>query len=96
MSVFIKFGHSGPFHRGDFVCIDLEKITEFKIIHQRNTSEILAITPENHQPDRPYVIAIRDRDFQIQDILKDLQQLKKGEEGFIYEITDTEAHLIKK
>jgi hypothetical protein len=89
MSVFIKFRHSGVFHRGDFLSIDLDKISEFRITRQRNTCELLAITPENHQPDRPYSIATRDREYQLQEILTDLNQLKKEKRDITYEITDT-------
>jgi len=83
------------YHKGDSLSIDLGKISEFKITRQRNTCELLAITPENRQPDRPYSIATRDREYQLQEIIKELQQLKKGNKDIIYEITDTEVHLIK-
>lgn len=96
MSVFVKFRHSGVFHRGDSLSIDLDKISEFRITRQRNTCELLAITPENHQPDRPYSIATRDREYQLQEILTDLKRLQKENRDLIYEITDTEVHRIKK
>lgn len=76
--------------------IDLDKISEFRITRQRNTCELLAITPENHQPDRPYSIATRDREYQLQEILTDLNQLKREKRDLIYEITDTEVHRVKK
>jgi len=96
MSVFIKFRHTGVFHSGDTLSIDLDKISEFKITRLRNTCELLAITPENRQTDKPYVIASRDREYQLQEILTDLQQLKKEKQDIIYEITDTEIHRLKK
>jgi hypothetical protein len=95
MSVFIKFRHTGVYHQGDSFSIDLAKISEFKITRQRNTCELLAITPENHQPDRPYSIATRDREYELQDIITDLKKLKKETGDLIYEITDTGVHLIK-
>ncbi|MGA2699117.1 MAG: hypothetical protein ABSE74_05700 [Methanoregula sp.] len=95
MSVFIKFRHTGVYHQGDSLSIDLAKISEFKITRQRSTCELLAITPENHQPDRPYSIATRDREYELQDIITDLKKLKKETGDLIYEITDTGVHLIK-
>jgi hypothetical protein len=95
MSVFIKFRHLGVYHKGDSLSIDLAKISEFKITRQRSTCELLAITPENQQPDRPYSIATRDREYQLQEIITDLKKLKKETGDLIYEITDTGVHLIK-
>jgi hypothetical protein len=91
MSVFVKFHHVGVFHSGDSLSIDLCKITEFKISRQRNTCDLLAITPENQQPDRPYAIATRDREFQLQEIIADLKKLKTEKRNLVYEITDTEV-----
>jgi hypothetical protein len=96
MSVLIKFRHTGPFHSGASKTIDLDKVSEFRISRQRNTCELLAITPENPQPNSPYAIARRDNEYQLQDILKELQQLKKKNRDIIYEITDTEVHLVAK
>jgi len=96
MSVSVKFHHVGVFHSGDSLSIDLDKITEFKITRQRSTCDLLAITPENQQPDRPYAIATRDREYQLQEILTDLKKLKKGKQDLVYEITDTEVHRMKK
>ncbi|MGD0534991.1 MAG: hypothetical protein ABR999_06060 [Methanoregula sp.] len=96
MSVLVKFRHTGMFHSGDSLSIDLDKISEFKITRQRNTCKLLAITPENHQPDKPYVIATREREYQLQEIVTDLRQLKKENKDLIYEITDTEVHRVKK
>jgi hypothetical protein len=96
MSVLVKFRHTGVFHQGDSLSIDLGKISEFRITRQRNTCDLLAITPENHQPDKPYAIATRDREYQLQDILTDLKALKKENRDLIYEITDTEVHRLKK
>jgi hypothetical protein len=89
MSVLVKFRHVGVFHTGDSLSIDLSKISEFKITRQRNSCELLAITPENHQPDKPYSIATRDREYQLQEIMTDLRQLKKEKRDITYEITDT-------
>jgi len=58
--------------------------------------DLLAITPENQQPDRPYAIATRDREYQLQEIIADLKKLKKGKQDLVYEITDTEVHRMKK
>lgn len=96
MSVFVKFHHVGVFHTGDSLSIDLGKISEFKITRQRNTCDLLAITPENQQPDKPYAIATRDREYQLQEIITDLKKLKKENRNLIYEITDTEVHRITK
>jgi len=96
MSVFVKFQHVGVFHTGDSVSIDLSKISEFKITRQRNTCDLLAITPENQQPDKPYAIATRDREYQLQEIITDLRKLKKENRDLVYEITDTEVHRIPK
>jgi uncharacterized protein with WD repeat len=96
MSVLIKFIQSGSFHAGDFKSLDLNKITKFEINRQRNSCELIAITPENPQQNSPYVIARRDIEYKLQDILKDLQQLKQENKDIIYEITDTEVRLIKK
>jgi len=97
MSVTVKFIHSGgAFHTGEFISIDLARISQLKITRQRNTCELLATTPENPQPNQPYSIARRDRENQLQVILQDLQQLKQGKTDIIYEITDTEVHRIKK
>lgn len=96
MSVLIKFVQSGSFHAGDSKSLDLDKITKFEINRQRNSCELIAITPENPQQNLPYVIARRDIEYKLQDILKDLQQLKQENKDIIYEITDTEVRLIKK
>jgi len=95
MSVTVKFIHSsGPFHSGEFVSIDLARISQLKITRQRNTCELLAITPENPQPNQPYSIARRDRENLLQVILQDLQQLRQEKNEIIYEITDTEVRRI--
>jgi len=96
MSVLVKFMQSGTFHAGEFKSIDLDKISKFEISRQRNTCELLAITPENPRPGTPYMIARRDNEYQLQAILKDLQQLKQENKDIIYNITDTEVHLLKK
>lgn len=91
MSVHVKFRASSG-----FISLDLGKISSFEITRQRNTCELLAITPENPRRDSPYTIAKRDHEWQLRDIMTDLQRLK-GETGdSIFEITDTESHLVKK
>ncbi|MCK9578988.1 MAG: hypothetical protein M0Q92_00880 [Methanoregula sp.] len=95
MSVLVKFLQSGSFNDGKFKSLDLEKITKLQIAHLRNTCELLATTPENPRPNTPYIIARRDREYELQAILKDLQQLKRETKDITYEITDTEAHQVK-
>jgi uncharacterized protein VirK/YbjX len=90
----VKFKQSGSFHAGEYKSLDLAKISRFEICRQRNTCELIATTPENPQPHTPYMIARRDREYEITAILADLQQLKKGTRDATYEITDTEARLI--
>jgi len=95
MSVTVRFIHSaGAFHSGEFVSIDLDRISHLKITRQRNTCELLAITPENPRPNQPYSIARRDRENLLQVILQDLQQLRLEKKDIVYEITDSEAHRI--
>jgi hypothetical protein len=94
MTVKIKFLMSGEYHAGEFKFLDLSQITQLKIARLRNTCELLATTPENPQPNTPYVIARRDREYELQAILTDLQQLKRETREVIYEITDTEAHRV--
>ena len=95
MSVQVKFMQSGSFNAGEFKFLDLDKISRLQITRQRNTCELLATTPENPRPNTPYMIARRDREYELQAILADLQQLKQEKRENIYEITDTEAHLVK-
>ena len=52
---------------------------------QRNTCELLGITPENPHQNTPYIIAIRDRKYLLEEILKDLQQMKQENKDIIYE-----------
>jgi hypothetical protein len=96
MSVSVKFMRSGAFHAGESLCIDLEKISKLEINRLRNTCELLAITPENPQQNNPYVIARRDSEYMLKDILRELQQLRQGSTDIIFEITDTETHQVKK
>ncbi len=95
MSVQVKFMQSGSFNAGEFKFLDLDKISQLQITRQRNTCELLATTPENPRPNTPYRIARRDREYELQAILADLQHLKQEKREKIYEITDTEAHLVK-
>lgn len=91
MSVLVKFLQSGSFNAGVFKSLELDKITKFEINHLRNTCELIAITPENPRNNSPYIIARRDNEYQLQDILRDLQQLKRENKDIIYEITDSEV-----
>jgi len=92
MSVLVKF--QSP---TGLVFLDLDKISVFQITRQRSTCEIIAITPENPHPQMPYSIARRDQEWKLREILDALQQLKaEKKEDIIFEITDTEVHLIKK
>jgi len=94
MTVKVKFLQSGQYHAGEFKYLDLSKITQIRISRLRNTSELLVTTPENPQPNTPYIIARRDHEYELQGILADLQQLKQEKREIIYEITDTEARRV--
>jgi hypothetical protein len=96
MSVQVKFKPPGGFHSGVSTSIDLGKVSKFQIAHMRNTCELLAITPENFQSETPYSIAQRDKEYQIKEILSDLERLKKDTRDLVYEITDTGVSLVKK
>jgi len=96
MTVLVRFAQSGSFHAGEFKSLDLGKISDIKISRQRNTCELLATTPENPQPNTPYMIARRDKEYELQAILQELQQLKQEKKEVIYEITDTEARIVPK
>ncbi|MGB7788149.1 hypothetical protein [Methanoregula sp.] len=96
MTVLVRFAQSGSFHAGEFKSLDLDKISDIRISRQRNTCELLATTPENPQPNTPYMIARRDKEYELQAILQELQQLKQGKKEVIYEITDTEARIVPK
>lgn len=96
MGVLVKFLQSGAFNSGEFKSLDLDKITKFEIKHLRNSCELLAITPENPQQNLPYVIAQRDKEYKLEDILKDLQQLKQEKKDIIYEITATDVRKVNK
>jgi hypothetical protein len=87
---------SGAFNAGDFKSLDLDKISSLKIARQRNTCELHAITPENPHPSTPYMIARRDKEYELAAILQDIQQLKTEKRDLIYEITDSEARLVAK
>jgi len=91
MSILVKF--RAP---AGFISLDLNKISAFEITHQRNSCELLAITPENPRNDTPYAIAKRDKEWQLRDILTDLQRLKAETGDCIFEITDTDSQLIKR
>jgi len=91
MSVEVKFRSPGG-----FISLNLDKISMFEITRRRNSCELLAITPENPQRNAPYAIARRDKEWQLNEILIDLQRLKEENTDIIFEITDTESHLVKK
>jgi len=95
MIVLVKFLQTGSFNNGMFKSLDLDKILHLQILRLRNTCELNATTPENPQPDQPYFIARRKREYELQSIVNDLQQLKQGKKDSICEITDTGAHPVK-
>lgn len=94
MSVRIKFIPTGAFHSGVSRYLDLGQISKFQISRQRNSCELQAITPQNPQPGMPYIIARRDQEYELKDILNDLQQLKTEKRDATYEITDRETRLV--
>jgi hypothetical protein len=94
MSVQIKFMQSGSFHAGEIKSLDLDKISRFQITHQRNSCELFVTTPENPRPETPYMLARRDREYELQAIVNDLRQLKTEQKEAVYRITDTEAGLV--
>jgi hypothetical protein len=94
MTVIVKFRQSGQFNSGEFKSLDLGKITRLRINHLRNSCELLATTPENPRPNTPYLIAERENAYELQTIIDDLQHLQKEKKSGIYEITETEAHLL--
>jgi len=94
MTVLIKFIQSGSFNAGEFKSLDLDKISDIKITRQRNTCELIVTTPENLQPGTPYVIARRDHEYELQAILKEIQQLKHEKKDIIYEITENTAQRV--
>ena len=95
VSVQVKFIQSGTFHAGEIKSLDLEKISRFQITHQRNTCELFVTTPENPRPETLYMLARRDREYELQAIVNDLRQLKSEQKDAVsvYKITDTEAGL---
>jgi hypothetical protein len=94
VSVQVKFIQSGTFHAGEIKSLDLEKISRFQITHQRNTCELFVTTPENPRPESPYMLARRDREYELQAIVNDLRQLKAEQKEAVYKITDMEAGLV--
>lgn len=82
MTVQVKFMQSGAFNRGEFKFLDLDKITRLQITRLRNTCELLATTPENPRPNTPYLLASREREYELQSIVDELQQLKKQKNGY--------------
>jgi len=96
MTVLVRFLQSGAFHAGEFLSIDLSRITRLQVSHQRNTCELVAHTPENLQPGIPYIIARRDHEYLLREILQDFQRLKTETRDIIYEITETEARQVSR
>jgi hypothetical protein len=94
MSVRVKFTPSGAFCSGVSKYLDLGQISKLQISRQRNSCELLATTPENPQPGVPYTIARRDQEYELKDILHDLQQLRMEKRDATYEITDKETRLV--
>jgi hypothetical protein len=90
----VRFMQSGSFHTGEYLSLDLAKISRFEISRQRNSCELHATTPENPRPATPYMIARRGREYEITAILNDLRQLNLEKKDTVYEITDTEARLV--
>ena len=82
---------SGTFHAGEFKSLDLDKISQFRITHQRNCCELFVTTQENPRPDTPYMLARRDHEYELKEIIMDLQKLKLGLKETVYEITGTGA-----
>jgi len=95
MTLTVKFKQSGQFNAGEFKSLDLDKITKLQINRLRNTCELHATTPENPRPNTPFLIASRERAYELQAIVDDLQQLRQAKKSGVYEITDTEAHLVQ-
>ncbi len=90
MSVQVKFATpSGS------VSLDLARISAFEITRLRTTFELLALTPENPRKNTPYVIATRGWEWQVREIADTLQKLKAETGEIIFEITDSESHLVK-
>ena len=94
MTVVVKFRQSGQFNAGEFKSLELDKITKLRINYLRNSCELVADTPENPRPNTPYIIAAREKSYELQTIIDELQQLRQGKKSGIYEITETEAHLL--
>jgi hypothetical protein len=94
MTIIVKFRQSGQFNSGEFKSLDLDKITKLKINHLRNSAELAADTPENPRPNTPYIIAERENAYELQTIVDELDQLSRAKKSGVYEITETEAHLL--
>jgi len=95
MTITLKFMQSGQFNSGEFKSLDLDQITKLQINRLRNTCELHATTPENPRPNTPFLIASRERAYELQAIIDELQQLKQAKKSGIYEITETESHLVQ-
>jgi hypothetical protein len=91
MSVTLKFRSPAG-----IISLNLDKISLFQITRQRNSCELLALTPENPRPQTPYSIARRDKEWQLQDLMADLANLKKETGDLTYDITDTGIHLVQR
>jgi len=95
MSIIVKFKQQGQFNAGEFRSLELDKITKLQVNHLRNSCELVADTPENPRPNTPYIIAARENAYELQTIINELDQLRRAKKSGVYEITETEAHLIK-
>jgi hypothetical protein len=95
MTITLTFKQSGQFNSGEFKSLDLDQITQLRINRLRNTCELYATTPENPRSNTPYVIASRENTYELQAMIDELQQLRQAKRSGVYEITETEAHLVK-
>ena len=94
MTAIVKFKQLGQFNAGEFKSLELDRITKLQINHLRNSCELVADTPENPRPNTPYIIAARENAYELQIIIDELDQLRRAKKSGIYEITETEAHLL--
>lgn len=95
MTITVKFMQSGQFNSGEFKSLDLDRITKLQINRLRNTCELYATTLENPRPNTPFIIASRERAYELQAIIDELLQYKQAKKSGVYEITDTEARLVQ-
>jgi hypothetical protein len=77
------------------ISLNLDNIGELQIHYKRTHCELVAITPENQSTQNPFIIARRDNEWQIKELIKEINQLKKVKRDIIFEITDKDFHLTK-